>query len=80
MELVAPMTHPPTAPARSRRSKSSTATRSTPVARPSRSVVDAGRPPMSKRKGLLDFLMALGFFVGLPVAVMLFARLVLNME
>lgn len=74
------MTRPRTARARSRRSTIPSAGRSTPVAGPSRSVVDAGRPPMTKRQGLIDFLMALGFFVGLPVAITLFARLVLNME
>ncbi len=74
------MTRPRTAPARSRRATSPSATRSNATVGPARSVVDAGRPPMTKRQGLIDFLMALGFFVGLPVAITLFARLVLNME
>lgn len=73
------MTRPRTTPARSRRSTAPTV-RSNAAAGPTRSVVDPGRPPMTKRQGLIDFLMALGFFVGLPLAITLFARLVLGMD
>lgn len=35
---------------------------------------------MSNRRVLLHFLIAIGLFVGVPVVISLFARLVLNVE
>lgn len=43
-----------------------------------RPVADPGRPRMSNLRVLLHFLIAIAMFLGVPVAISLFARLVMD--